>query len=231
MKFRELSFRPRSFGELSSRVLTAALAVALVGAAGCASRAKPVTVVHDVVTAPQSSDTPLGTFETSLGSITVELYEDEAPNTVANFVSLADAGYYDGTKFHRVIGGFMMQGGDPNTRESDQSQWGMGGPGWHIADETTSSRHHHDGPGVLSMANSGPNTGGSQFFILFAPASHLDGRHTIFGHVTQGMDVVRKFEAIGSNSRRGKAQKDFPKLLSVRVERKRPHAYAPEKLP
>lgn len=208
------------------RLLCAVLCVALVGCAG-----EKKAPARASVRLPTRGDTPLATLETELGSITVELFEDEAPNTVANFVSLAEAGYYDGTRFHRVIRGFMMQGGDPNSRADDHAQWGMGGPGWHIADEFGQGRHRHDGAGVLSMANSGPNTGGSQFFITFGPASHLDGRHTIFGQVVRGLDVVHRFEAIGSDSHKGRDQQSFPKLISVRVERKRPHAYAPEKLP
>lgn len=203
--------------------LLAVLCLALV-LSGCAGEKR--APARPAVTRPASANDPIAILETSLGTIQVELFEDDAPNTVANFVSLADAGYYDGTVFHRVIKGFMMQGGDPNSRESDQSSWGMGGPGYQIADEQNSRRH--DGPGVLSMANSGPNTGGSQFFILFKPANHLDGRHTIFGQVVGGLDVVRKFEAIGSE--RGRSQKSFPKLIRVRIQNKRPHEYAPTKL-
>jgi cyclophilin family peptidyl-prolyl cis-trans isomerase len=212
----------------SCRLLLLALAALSSALPGCMGRPTPRAIPAAAVR-PTSADTPLATLETSLGSIVVELFEDDAPNTVANFVSLAERGYYDGTCFHRVIRGFMMQGGDPNSRQSDPSTWGMGGPGYHIKDEPGIGRHRHD-PGILSMANSGPNTGGSQFFILFGPASHLDGRHTIFGHVIDGLDVVKKFEAIGSDSRRGATQKSFPKLVSVRISRQRAHPYEPEKL-
>ena len=102
--------------------------------------------------------------------------------TVENFVNLARAGFYDGTTFHRVIPGFMAQGGDPTGT-------GRGGPGYTFGDEFDSSLHH-DAPGVLSMANAGPGTNGSQFFLTFAPTPHLDGRHTVFGRVTEGMDVL-----------------------------------------
>ncbi len=121
-------------------------------------------------------------FKTERGEFTCELYAQQAPLTVENFVNLARAGYYDGTTFHRVIPGFMAQAGDPTGT-------GRGGPGYTFRDEF-SAQLHHDGPGVLSMANAGPGTNGSQFFITFGPTPHLDGRHTVFGRVTDGMDVV-----------------------------------------
>jgi cyclophilin family peptidyl-prolyl cis-trans isomerase len=121
-------------------------------------------------------------FKTARGEIFVDLFASKAPLTVENFVNLARAGFYDGTTFHRVIPGFMAQGGDPTGT-------GRGGPGYQFADEFDASLRHA-GPGVLSMANAGPNTNGSQFFITFAPTPHLDGRHTVFGQVTGGMDVV-----------------------------------------
>ncbi|MBN2007361.1 MAG: peptidylprolyl isomerase [Anaerolineae bacterium] len=123
------------------------------------------------------------TFETEKGNIVVELYADKAPNTVNNFVFLAREGFYDNTTFHRVIEGFMAQGGDPTGS-------GRGGPGYHFADECRRDLKH-DGPGVLSMANAGPNTNGSQFFITFVATPHLDGRHTVFGKVIGGMEVLR----------------------------------------
>jgi cyclophilin family peptidyl-prolyl cis-trans isomerase len=119
---------------------------------------------------------------TERGEFDVELFAADAPLTVENFVNLARSGFYDGTTFHRVIPGFMAQGGDPTGS-------GRGGPGYQFRDEFSSDRRH-DGPGVLSMANAGPNTNGSQFFITFGPTPHLDGKHTVFGRVTSGMDVV-----------------------------------------
>jgi cyclophilin family peptidyl-prolyl cis-trans isomerase len=119
---------------------------------------------------------------TERGAFDVELFAADAPLTVENFVNLARAGFYDGTTFHRVIPGFMAQGGDPDGT-------GRGGPGYQFRDEFASNRRH-DGPGVLSMANAGPNTNGSQFFITFGPTPHLDGKHAVFGRVTSGMDVV-----------------------------------------
>jgi cyclophilin family peptidyl-prolyl cis-trans isomerase len=119
---------------------------------------------------------------TERGEFDVELFAADAPLTVENFVNLARSGFYDGTTFHRVIPGFMAQGGDPTGS-------GRGGPGYQFRDEFSSDRRH-DGPGVLSMANAGPNTNGSQFFITLGPTPHLDGKHTVFGRVTGGMDVV-----------------------------------------
>lgn len=119
---------------------------------------------------------------TSKGEIEIELYADKAPMTVANFVNLAERGYYDGLTFHRVIEDFMIQGGDPTGT-------GRGGPGYSFGDEFVGELKH-DAPGVLSMANAGPNTNGSQFFITHKETPWLDGRHTVFGKVTAGQDVV-----------------------------------------
>ena len=122
-------------------------------------------------------------FKTERGEIVCELFAADAPLTVENFVNLARAGFYDGVTFHRVIPGFMAQGGDPTGT-------GSGGPGYNFGDELSPKRRH-DGPGVLSMANAGPNTNGSQFVLTFGATPHLDGRHTVFGRVTSGMDVLR----------------------------------------
>lgn len=126
------------------------------------------------------------TLETSKGDIDLELYPEHAPKTVNNFVFLAREGFYDGIVFHRVIDGFMMQGGDPTGT-------GRGGPGYTFEDETDGNPLTHE-RGVLSMANAGPDTNGSQFFITYAPQTHLDGRHTVFGKVTGGMDVADSIE-------------------------------------
>src|SRR5262249_4721578 len=123
-------------------------------------------------------------FETSMGNFTIELFEQQAPNTVQNFVNLAEKNFYDGVIFHRVIDRFMIQGGDPTGT-------GRGGPGYQFADEFH-PQLKHDSEGILSMANAGPNTNGSQFFITLAPTPHLDQRHAVFGKVVEGMDVVRK---------------------------------------
>lgn len=129
---------------------------------------------------------PTATFETSMGVIKVELFDDLAPITTRNFMDLANRRFYDDLIFHRVIDGFMIQGGCPNGT-------GTGGPGYAIPDEFGEGLVH-DGPGILSMANAGPNTGGSQFFITLVETPWLDGKHAIFGRVIEGMDVV---EAIG----------------------------------
>ena len=122
------------------------------------------------------------TFETSRGNVVCDLFAAEAPNTVNNFVFLAKEGFYDGTKFHRVIKDFMVQGGDPEGS-------GRGGPGYRFADEFKGNPHKHK-VGSLSMANAGPNTNGSQFFITHIATDWLDGKHTVFGQVTSGQDVV-----------------------------------------
>lgn len=121
-------------------------------------------------------------FATERGPVRVRLFAEEAPETVNNFVFLARDGYFDGTTFHRVIKDFMVQGGDPTGT-------GMGGPGYQISDEFHPELRH-DKPGVLSMANAGPNTGGSQFFITHVATPWLDDRHAVFGEVVEGMDVV-----------------------------------------
>ena len=130
-------------------------------------------------------------FETSMGSFEIKLATDLAPNTCANFIKLADKGFYNGLIFHRVIDGFMIQGGDPTGT-------GMGGPGYKIKDEFGEGLKHDD-EGILSMANAGPNTGGSQFFITLAPTPWLDGRHAVFGKVTKGMEVVRKIGHVATD--------------------------------
>ncbi len=127
-------------------------------------------------------------IKTDRGDIRLHLFADKAPITVANFVNLAERGYYDGLKFHRVIQGFMIQGGDPEGS-------GRGGPGYKFADEFHPDLRHSK-PGILSMANSGPGTNGSQFFITHGPTPHLDDRHTVFGEVVSGQDVV---DAVAQN--------------------------------
>jgi peptidyl-prolyl cis-trans isomerase B (cyclophilin B) len=129
-----------------------------------------------------TDQTYLATLETDAGTIELELYPEHAPKTVNNFVFLAREGFYDGTTFHRVISDFMVQGGDPTGT-------GRGGPGYRFEDETAGNPLKHE-TGVISMANAGPNTNGSQFFITHSPQPHLDGNHTVFGKVIQGQDVV-----------------------------------------
>jgi peptidyl-prolyl cis-trans isomerase B (cyclophilin B) len=121
-------------------------------------------------------------IETNRGTIELTLYPQHAPKTVNNFVFLANQGFYDGVKFHRVIGDFMIQTGDPTGT-------GRGGPGYQFADECKGNPLKHE-RGVISMANAGPNTNGSQFFITHSPQPHLNGKHTVFGKVTKGLDIV-----------------------------------------
>jgi len=130
-----------------------------------------------------ADDLPRVKLATSAGDIVVELFENEAPNTVANFISLVEKGFYDGTPFHRVISGFMAQGGDPTGT-------GTSGPGYAIACETEAPGARKHFLGTLSMANAGKNTGGSQFFLTFRPTEHLDGKHTVFGRVIGGFEVL-----------------------------------------
>ena len=165
------------------------------------------------------------TFNTSEGTIVCRLFEKEAPKTVANFVELAEGKrewthplsrkkssdrLYDGTIFHRVIPNFMIQGGDP-------AGSGMGGPGYQFEDETKGSPHKFDKPGKLAMANAGPNTNGSQFFITVAPTQWLTGNHTIFGEVVEGQDVVEKIVSLPRN-RQDKPNKDVV-VKSVAIEK------------
>ena len=148
-------------------------------------------------------------MQTSQGEIHIELFEDEAPNTVANMIELSEQGLYDGLVCHRVINDFMIQGGCPHGK-------GTGGPGYRFRDECHPDRRH-DGPGVLSMANAGPNTNGSQFFITHSAQPHLDGKHTVFGRVLEGLDVVNRI-----------SQGD--EIQSVTVLNKRDHEYSVVKL-
>lgn len=132
------------------------------------------------------------TLTTNKGDITIE-FSSDAPNTVANFTKLAGEGYYNGTKFHRVIAGFMIQGGDPLTKDDSQvARWGTGGPGYQFADEIHANNKND--PGTIAMANAGPNTNGSQFFINVAPNNFLDSKHTVFGKVVAGLEVVKAIE-------------------------------------
>ena len=129
-------------------------------------------------------------FETEAGNIEFDLFSEDAPNTVDNFKKLVTEGFYDGLSFHRVIPGFMAQGGCPNTREGSSGMPGTGGPGYKINCEINNNKHV---TGSLSMAHAGKNTGGSQFFIVYEPQPHLDGVHTVFGK-TNNMDVVLKLK-------------------------------------
>ena len=137
------------------------------------------------------------TFDTNKGTIVAELFDKEAPNTVANFEKLANSNFYDGVKFHRVIADFVVQGGDPLSRDlpAGDARIGTGGPGYKIKCETKGNPHRHE-VGALSMAHAGKDTGGSQFFMVLSEDNtrHLDGVHTVFGKITQGLDVMKKLQ-------------------------------------
>ena len=148
---------------------------------------------------------PTVTIETNHGTIVAEMFADVAPKTTANFMDLAEKGFYDGVIFHRVIDGFMIQGGDPTGT-------GRGGPGYQIPDEFGKGLAHTEA-GLFSMANAGPNTGGSQFFITLAATPWLDGKHAIFGKVTSGLDVVK---AIGK-IRTGMADRPVEDVVMEKV--------------
>lgn len=143
---------------------------------------------------------PRVVVQTNQGDFTLELFVSKVPITAGNFLELASDGFYDNVKFHRVIDGFMIQGGDPNTKDQAKATWGQGGPGYEIPDEFH-AQLTHDGDGVLSMANSGPNTGGSQFFITLGDTSHLDYKHAVFGRVAEGMSVVRSIGQVATDDR------------------------------
>lgn len=140
------------------------------------------------------------TIKTNKGDIVLELFEDQTPKTAGNFAKLAKEGFYDGTKFHRVIDGFMIQGGDPQTKnDSLQMMWGTGGPGYKFEDEIVDGLSNV--VGTISMANAGPNTNGSQFFINVGDNTFLDGKHAVFGKVVEGMDIVMMISQVQRNER------------------------------
>lgn len=170
----------------------------------------------------KADDLPRVSLETNKGTIVIELFENEAPNTVANFVSLVEKGFYNGLTFHRVLEDFMAQGGCPTGS-------GSGGPGYAIACECNAANARHHFPGTMSMAHSGPNTGGSQFFLTFEATPHLDNRHTVFGRVIQGEDVLPKLQRIDPQRRQPGVQPD--KIVKATVIRKRDHKYEPKTLP
>jgi cyclophilin family peptidyl-prolyl cis-trans isomerase len=149
----------------------------------------PTTTTMTTPTAATGEVTNTVTLKTSMGDITLDLFGKDAPKTVANFVKLANEGFYTGTRFHRVIKDFMIQGGDPLSKDDTKSNlWGTGGPGYKFEDEINGNKLVK---GVIAMANAGPNTNGSQFFIVTADATPwLDGKHTVFGRVSKGLDVA-----------------------------------------
>ncbi|QNN25395.1 peptidylprolyl isomerase [Planctomycetales bacterium ZRK34] len=167
----------------------------------------------------KADDLPRVKFETTEGPIVVELFENEAPNTIANFISLVEKGFYDGLSFHRVLPNFMAQGGDPRGD-------GAGGPGHAIKCECYRDDARMHFRGTLSMAHAGRDTGGSQFFITFLPTPHLNGKHTAFGRVIEGFDTLTKLHRV--NPRDGQTPS---RMTKVTVLRKRDHEYKPQTIP
>jgi cyclophilin family peptidyl-prolyl cis-trans isomerase len=165
-----------------------------------------------------AEERPVVLLRTTKGDVIIELFEDQAPNTVANFVYLVEKGFYNGLKFHRVLDGFMAQGGCP---KGD----GTGGPGYAIACECYRPDYVRHQRGSLSMAHAGRDSGGSQFFLTFKATTFLDGKHTVFGQVVQGMDVVDKFQRMDPEKPNPYVQCD--KIVEARVLRKRNHPYVP----
>jgi cyclophilin family peptidyl-prolyl cis-trans isomerase len=171
-----------------------------------------------------ADDLPRVKLQTSKGDIVVELFENQAPNTVANFISLVEKGYYDGVLFHRVLPGFMAQGGDPTGT-------GGGGPGYTIKDEVDRADARMHFRGSLSMAKTmAPDSGGSQFFLTFKPTPHLNKIHTVFGRVIEGFDVLAKLNRVQPTAS-GEPPPNADKIVKATVIRKRNHPYQPEKLP
>ncbi len=168
----------------------------------------------------EADDLPRVKLETNKGTITVELLENEAPKAVANFVSLVEKGFYDGLTFHRVLAGFMAQAGCPNGT-------GTGGPGYNIPCECEQENHRNHFRGTLSMAHAGKDTGGSQFFLTFRRTAHLDGRHTVFGRVIDGMDVLAQLQR---RNPQAPGQPEPDTIVKAEVLRKRDHEYVPVKV-
>ena len=167
-----------------------------------------------------ANDLPRVLLKTTKGDMIIELFENEAPQTVGNFVYLVEKGFYNGLSFHRVLPGFMAQGGCPRGD-------GGGGPGYKIYCECYSPNHRNHFRGSLSMAHAGRDTGGSQFFLTFRRTPHLDGRHTVFGRVAEGLDVLSKLQRVDPSS--GDRKPEADRILEAKVLRKRDHGYQPVK--
>lgn len=167
------------------------VAIVLLGAFFMLTRDK--VAVPDLLISPSPNMGIIAKMKTNFGDIELELFASDAPKTVENFIKLANEGFYDGVKFHRVIKGFMIQSGDPLSKDDSQkSIWGTGGPGYQFADEIHTNNRNV--AGTIAMANSGPDTNGSQFFINTADNNFLDTKHTVFGKVIAGMDVIATIE-------------------------------------
>ena len=157
-----------------------------------------------------------GKIQTKFGDIALEFFADAAPKTVENFIKLANGGFYDGLLFHRIVPGFVIQGGDPNTKSAaNRSTWGTGGPGWTINAEFNKNKHSR---GALSMARAqDPNSAGSQFFIVLKDSNFLDGQYTVFGRVTAGIDAVDKIAALKCDPADAPVDADQAKITRVMV--------------
>ena len=157
-----------------------------------------------------------GIISSNLGDIKLEFYPEHAPKTVENFRELANRGFYDGLIFHRIVPNFVIQGGDPNTRDlGNRTRWGTGGPGWNIKAEFNKNRHSR---GTLSMARSqDPDSAGSQFFIVLKDSNFLDGQYTVFGRVISGMDIVDKIASLKTDSSDAPVDTETAKMIKVTV--------------
>jgi cyclophilin family peptidyl-prolyl cis-trans isomerase len=157
-----------------------------------------------------------GNIRTKFGDISIEFFPDAAPKTVENFTKLAKSGFYDGLTFHRIVPGFVIQGGDPNTKNSaNRSRWGTGGPGWTVKAEFNKNKHSR---GALSMARSqDPNSAGSQFFVVLKDANFLDGQYTVFGRVTSGMDAVDKIAALKTDPADAPVDVEQARMVKVTI--------------
>lgn len=198
--------------------------IAELEAAAAAEREKVAAEMAKRKAEAAADDLPRVKLTTSQGDIVVELFENEAPNTVANFIALVEKGFYAGTPFHRVIPGFMAQGGDPTGT-------GTSGPGYAIVCECAAPGARKHFLGTLSMAHAGPNTGGSQFFLTFRPTEHLDGKHTVFGRVIDGFDVLPKLMRTQDEQGRPVPGIKPDVIVKAEVVRKRNHPYEPKTLP
>jgi cyclophilin family peptidyl-prolyl cis-trans isomerase len=186
----------------------------VLGVLACKGQENDQVKPQETQTKKESKEMTVAVIKTNMGTIEIELFADQTPKTVENFVGHADSGYYNGVIFHRVIQNFMIQGGDPTgTGRGGESIWGKP-----FADEIVPSLTF-DEPGILAMANAGPNTNGSQFFITVAPTSWLDGHHTIFGKVIGGMDVVYAISKVATSKPGDKPLKDVV-MESVTIEKR-----------
>lgn len=179
--------------ETTTTGATAGGSTAGAATAGSATSASGGTTNDNVKDQPKAGD-DVAVITTNYGTIIFKFLPDKAPQTVDNFKKLANQGFYNGSKFHRVIPGFMIQGGDPNSKGADRTSYGSGGPGYTVPDEFSDISHVR---GIVSMANTGqPNSGGSQFFIVVKDSPFLDGKYSVFGYVVKGMDVADKIVAL-----------------------------------